>query len=340
MTTTPEYEAEPNELGEAAEATAVGELEELIADVEEAIEPLEAIVDMTVLDHPHRLLLVHAHPDDEVISTGGIMTMYSERKALVTLVTCTLGEEGEVVVPELRHLASDRDDTLGQYRVGELAASCEALGVKDHRFLGGAGRWRDSGMMGEPTNDRPECFWRADLPEATRELVKIMREVRPQVVITYDENGAYGHPDHIQANRVTVAAFELSADPSYAPELGEPWQPAKLYYSAIPRSQFRNAMEALREQGVDPGFGDDEPSFIIDDELVTTSIDVQAYMPAKVAAMRAHATQIAMDNAFYAMADGGPRAMFAHETFRLVRGELGATNAEGKEDDVFAGLPE
>ena len=337
MTMTPEYEAEPNEAGEV---TAVSDLEELIADVEEAIEPLEAVVDMTALDHPHRLLLVHAHPDDEVISTGGIMAMYSERNALVTLVTCTLGEEGEVVVPALRHLASDRDDTLGPYRVGELAASCEALGVKDHRFLGGVGRWRDSGMMGEPTNDRVDCFWRADLSEAAHDLVKIMREVRPQVVITYDENGAYGHPDHIMANKVTVAAFDLSADPGYAPELGEPWAPVKLYYSAIPRTQFRDAMQALKEQGIDPGFGDDEPSFIIDDELVTTSVDVQAYMSAKVAAMRAHATQIAMDDAFYAMADGGPRAMFAHETFRLIRGELGATNVAGKEDDLFAGVHE
>lgn len=337
MTTTPERESEPTE---AAELTVESDLEELIADVEEAIEPLEAIIDMTPLDHPHRLLLVHAHPDDEVISTGGVMTMYAEKHALVTLVTCTLGEEGEVVVPALAHLASNRDDTLGQYRIGELAASCEALGVKDHRFLGGAGRWRDSGMMGEPTNDRADCFWQADLAEATHALVAVMRETRPQVVITYDENGAYGHPDHIQANRVTVAAFELSGDASYAPELGEPWQPVKLYYSAIPRTQFRDAMQALKDQGIDPGFGDDEPSFIIDDELVTTVIDVQAYMPAKVAAMRAHATQIAMDNAFYAMADGGPRAMFAHETFRLVRGELGATNSSGKEDDVFAGLHE
>jgi N-acetyl-1-D-myo-inositol-2-amino-2-deoxy-alpha-D-glucopyranoside deacetylase len=340
MTTTPELAAEPNEAGAVDELTIGGPLDDLIAEVEEAIEPLEAAVDMSALDHPHRLLLIHAHPDDEVISTGGIMAMYSEQNALVTLITCTLGEEGEVVVPALQHLASDRDDTLGTYRIGELAASCEALGVKDHRLLGGAGRWRDSGMMGEPTNDRVDCFWNADLPEAAHDLVKIMREVRPQVVITYDENGAYGHPDHIMANKVTVAAFDLSADPSYAPELGEPWQPAKLYYSAIPRTGFREAMQALKEQGVDPGFGDDEPSFIIDDELVTTHIDVHQYMAAKVAAMRAHATQIAMDAAFYAMADGGPRAMFAHETFRLVRGELGASNSDGKEDNLFAGVLE
>jgi N-acetyl-1-D-myo-inositol-2-amino-2-deoxy-alpha-D-glucopyranoside deacetylase len=293
---------------------------------------------MTPLDHPHRLLLVHAHPDDEVISTGGTMARYASENALVTLVTCTLGEEGEVVAEHLRHLASDQDDQLGPHRIGELAAACEALGVRDHRFLGGAGRWRDSGMMGTATNDRPGCFWRADVDEAARDLVAIMREVRPQVLITYDEDGAYGHPDHIQANRVTVAAFERSGDPGYAPELGEPWQPAKLYYSAIPRTQFREGMKALADRGIETGFGDEEPSFVVDDELVTTMIDTADQLSAKVAALRAHESQIAVNDMFFAMADGGGRAMFATETFRLARGDLGPTNPDGKEDDVFAGV--
>ncbi len=134
----------------------------------------------------------------------------------MTLVTCTLGEEGEIIPPELAHFAADRDDTLGKHRIGELAAACEALGVTDHRFLGGAGRWRDSGMMGVPSNDVPGCFWRADVDEAAGELVKVIREVRPQVLVTYDENGFYGHPDHIQAHRVAWRAFELAADPAHA----------------------------------------------------------------------------------------------------------------------------
>src|SRR4051795_3302441 len=132
-----------------------------------------------------RMLLVHAHPDDETIGNGATMAKYAAEGAHVTLVTCTLGEEGEILVPALEHLAADKEDGLGEHRIGELADAMKALGVTDHRFLGGAGRWRDSGMMDTPANERPECFWRADLDEATRELVAVMREVRPQVVVTY-----------------------------------------------------------------------------------------------------------------------------------------------------------
>jgi N-acetyl-1-D-myo-inositol-2-amino-2-deoxy-alpha-D-glucopyranoside deacetylase len=333
MTTLPEPGGTPT-------STEADELSELIADVEDAVGELEAEAEMTPLDHPHRMLLVHAHPDDEVISTGGTMALYAQKHALVTLVTCTLGEEGEIVVPHLGHLAAHEQDELGQHRISELAAACEALGVKDYRFLGGAGRWRDSGMMGESTNDRPDCFWQADLAEATRDLVAIVREVRPQVVITYDENGGYGHPDHIQAHRVAVAAFDLSGEPGYEPDLGVPWQPSKLYYSAIPREEFRAAIKALEDRGLETGLGDEEPSFVVDDELVTTWIDTADQMQAKLAALRAHESQIAADDFFFAMADGGARALFAVETFRLIRGELGATNAEGKEEDVFAGIHE
>ncbi|HEX4432345.1 MAG TPA: N-acetyl-1-D-myo-inositol-2-amino-2-deoxy-alpha-D-glucopyranoside deacetylase [Frankiaceae bacterium] len=335
MTSSPS--SEPTGMAAPPEGDAMGDL---IADVEEAVDPLHEGVDMTPLDHPHRLLLVHAHPDDEVISTGGTMARYAGEHALVTLITCTLGEEGEIVVPHLEHLAASREDGLGWHRIEELAAACEALGVKDHRFLGGPGRWRDSGMMGEPTNDNPASFWKADLTEAARDLVAIMREVRPQVVITYDENGGYGHPDHIQAHNVTVAAFDLSGDASYEPELGEPWAPAKLYYQAIPRSQFLEGMQALKDRGVATPEFDEEPSFIVEDHLITTVIDASGYLQAKVAAMRAHESQIAVDDFFFAMADGGGRMMFAQETFRLVRGEVGPTGPDGKETDVFAGIGE
>src|SRR3954447_9775588 len=175
------------------------------------------------------------------------MAKYAAEGVAVTLVTCTLGEEGEILVPELAHLASDADDALGPYRIGELAAACAALGVTDHRFLGGAGRWRDSGMMGVPQNDRPGCFWQADLDEATRELVAVLREVRPQVVVTYDERGGYGHPDHIQAHRVAVAAYDAASDPQRYPERGEPWQPAKLYYAALPHSAIQAGIDYFRE---------------------------------------------------------------------------------------------
>ena len=168
-----------------------------------------------------RLLLVHAHPDDETIGTGATMAKYAAEGAHVTLVTCTLGEEGEVLVPELAHLAAAKDDALGPHRVGELADAMKALGVTDHRFLGGPGRWRDSGMMGEPSNDRPDCFWQADLDVAVGELVKVMREVRPQVVITYNDNGGYGHPDHIQAHRVAVAGFDAAGEAGRYPDAGD-----------------------------------------------------------------------------------------------------------------------
>src|SRR5438067_5618478 len=156
------------------------------------------------------MLLVHAHPDDETIETGATMTKYAADGAHVTLVTCTLDEEGEILVPDLVHLAADKEDGLGQHRIGELAEAMRALGVTDHRFLGGPGRWRDSGMMGLSTNDNPACFWQADLDEAVGELVRIVREVRPQVGVTYNENGGFGHPDHIQSHRVAVAAFDAA----------------------------------------------------------------------------------------------------------------------------------
>src|SRR5918912_2390872 len=156
-----------------------------------------------------RILFVHAHPDDETVGTGATMARYAAEGALVTLVTCTLGEEGEIYVPELALLAAAEADQLGGYRIAELAAACAALGVTDHRFLGGAGRYRDSGMMGLPTNQHPRAFWGADLDEAARALLDVIREVRPQVAVTDDPNGFYGHPDHIQTHRVTMRAAEM-----------------------------------------------------------------------------------------------------------------------------------
>jgi N-acetyl-1-D-myo-inositol-2-amino-2-deoxy-alpha-D-glucopyranoside deacetylase len=285
-----------------------------------------------------RLLLVHAHPDDETIGTGATMAKYAAEGALVTLVTCTLGEAGEVLVPELAHLASSEQDALGSHRIGELAAACEALGVADHRFLGGPGRWRDSGMMGTPQNERPDVFWQADFDEAVRELVAVVREVRPQVVVTYDEKGGYGHPDHIQAHRVAVAAFDRSADPSFAPEAGEPWAPTRLYYTALPKSVLQAGIEHLKESGHTNFFGvdsaDDLPFGNPDDE-VTTEVDARAHLDAKVAAMRAHATQIAVDGPFFALSNNVGQQAMGVEYFILVRGERQGEG--GRESDLFGG---
>jgi len=317
--------------------------EAVLAQAETAVEQAAEAIDMAPLDVPRRLLLVHAHPDDETIGTGATMARYAAQGVAVTLVTCTMGEEGEVLVPELEHLAADREDGLGQHRAGELAAAMEALRVTDSRFLGGPGRWRDSGMIGTPANERPDCFWRADLAEAVRELVAVVRETRPQVVVTYDSNGGYGHPDHIQAHRVTVAAYDAAADPSYAPELGEPWQVSKLYWTAVPRSVLQAGIDLLRESGETSFFGveraEDLP-FGVPDEVVTTEVDAGDQLEAKVAAMRAHKTQIAVDGPFFALSNNVGQRAFGTEHYVLARGERGpGTGARGWEDDLFAGLP-
>jgi N-acetyl-1-D-myo-inositol-2-amino-2-deoxy-alpha-D-glucopyranoside deacetylase len=290
------------------------------------------------------LLLVHAHPDDEVLGSGATMAKYAAEGAHVTLVTCTLGEEGEILVPELAHLASDRDDGLGDHRIGELTEAMKALGVTDHRFLGGPGRWRDSGMMGTASNDRPDCFWQADLDEAAGELVRVVREVQPQVMVTYNENGGYGHPDHLQAHRVAIAAFEAAGDASRYPDAGEPWRPSKLYYLALPQSLLRQGFEALKEMGEEAPFGVtsiEELAFGDPDETVTTQVDARDYLEAKVGAMRAHATQIAVDGPFFALSNNIGQRAFGYEHFRLVRGERGPGVDDGQpwtERDLFAGL--
>jgi len=238
-------------------------------------------------------------------------------------VTCTLGEEGEVLLPELSHLAADKEDTLGQHRLLELAAAMAELGISDSRILGGPGRFRDSGMMGTPSNDRPDCFWRADLLDAAVELVPVIREVRPQVVVTYDDFGGYGHPDHIQAHRVTHYAVALAASPTFRTELGPAWQVSKLYWTAFPRSIIRAGIEAMRAQGLDDGFATMDPDdlpFACDDDLVTTEIDAHQYLPNKMAALRAHGTQVSVDGGFFALADNVGSEAFGTEYFRLASG--------------------
>ncbi len=245
-----------------------------------------------------RLLFVHAHPDDESIGTGATMAKYAAEGAQVTLVTCTLGELGEVIPPSLAHLAAEAEDRLGEYRIGELAAACAALGVTDHRFLGGPGRWRDSGMMGTAGNEDPRCFWQADLDEAAAALLEVIREVRPQVLVTYDANGFYGHPDHIQAHRVAWRAFERAGAGG----------PVKFYATAAPESG-----------------------------QVTTEVDASAYLQRKLAAMRAHATQITVSAPFFALSDNVKRDALGVEYFTLLAGPRGpARGPQRRETDLLA----
>jgi N-acetyl-1-D-myo-inositol-2-amino-2-deoxy-alpha-D-glucopyranoside deacetylase len=271
-----------------------------------------------------RLLLVHAHPDDESLSCGATMARYAAEGVEVTLVTCTLGEEGEVIPQHLAQLAPDQADQLGGYRIGELERACAALGVTDHRFLGGPGHFRDSGMMGLATNDAPRAFWHAPFEEPVGLLSDIIREVRPQVVVTYDDRGGYGHPDHIQAHRITMAAVE-----QVAPE----WDVAKLYWTAQPASQQQVNLAAEGSPFVAAQEGD-QLGFAVADDEVTATIDGSSYVEAKRAALLAHATQVSVKGDFYALSNGLSHALTGVEHYRLVRG----TAAAGREDDLFAGL--
>jgi N-acetyl-1-D-myo-inositol-2-amino-2-deoxy-alpha-D-glucopyranoside deacetylase len=290
-----------------------------------------------------RLLLVHAHPDDEAIPTGVTIAHYAQQGAHVTLVTCTLGEEGEILAEDLAHLAADREGGLGEHRMTELKEAAEALGFSDVRLLGGAGRWRDSGMMGTPANDDPRAFWQADLDEATGALVAILREVRPQVVVTYDDNGDYGHPDHIQAHRVTMAAVDAAADADRYPDTGEAWQVAKVYQTLVPKSVLEAGFEYFKERD-DGGFFSqvssvDELPFGKSDELVTTMVDAPELLERKYAAMRAHRSQIDPDGFFFALPDDVAPTAFGREHFELVRGAKAPPYDEsGWETDLFNGV--
>jgi N-acetyl-1-D-myo-inositol-2-amino-2-deoxy-alpha-D-glucopyranoside deacetylase len=293
---------------------------------------------------PRRLLFVHAHPDDETINNGATMARYAAEGAQVTLLTCTLGEEGEVLVPELAQLAADQADQLGGFRIGELAAAMAALGVSDWRFLGGPGRYRDSGMIGTEANTKPRAFWNADLDDAVAHAVAVVREIRPQVLVTYDENGGYGHPDHIQAHRVAMAGVDASADPGYRPDLGPAWQVAKVYWCCTPRSVLREGAELMASLGEASPFEQlgeiEDIPFAVPDELVSAAVDGRGHAAAKDAAMRAHATQITVDGPFFALSNYFGQEVLGVEHYRLVRGERGPAGAgpHGWEDDLFAGV--
>jgi N-acetyl-1-D-myo-inositol-2-amino-2-deoxy-alpha-D-glucopyranoside deacetylase len=289
-----------------------------------------------------RLLLVHAHPDDESITTGATMAKYVSEGAHVTLVTCTLGEEGEILIPGLAHLASDKEDKLGEHRITELAAAMEKLKVTDWRILGGAGTYRDSGMIGTPPNERKDNFWQADLLEASKHLVKIIREVKPQVVITYDDFGGYGHPDHIKAHRVATYAVDLAAVPSFDLSLGQPWEVSKVYWSAFPKSVIKAGIEELKAKGDTSDFASQDPNdlpFAINDEFVTSSIDAGDFADAKMAALAAHETQISTDDSFFALSNNVGNRVMGVEYFRIAKGKVsGPFDEKGHETDLFNGV--
>jgi N-acetyl-1-D-myo-inositol-2-amino-2-deoxy-alpha-D-glucopyranoside deacetylase len=276
-------------------------------------------------------MLVHAHPDDETINNGATMALYAALGAQVTLITCTRGEEGEVLTPELTHLASSETDSLGEHREIELANAMKALGVTDFRFLAeGEGKYRDSGMMGTEPNNRADVFWQADLEEASDYLVKVINEVKPHILITYDEIGGYGHPDHIQAHRVAMRASEKSK-----------WQIQKIYWNTMPKSVLAESMAKMKELGSDFFGADnvDDLPFAKEDSFVTTLIDGNSYVDAKMAAMKAHHTQISLDGPFFALSNNLGLQVWGHEYYTLVKGEKSAPfDANGRESDLFSGV--
>jgi N-acetyl-1-D-myo-inositol-2-amino-2-deoxy-alpha-D-glucopyranoside deacetylase len=281
------------------------------------------------------------------------MARYAAEGAGVTLLTCTRGEEGLVLVPELEHLAAHREDGLGAHRETELAAAMAALGVRDHRFLDTvdvpglpAARYRDSGMAWDADHRAvaapdtgPDAFARADLEAAAARVAAVVREVRPHVVVTYEPGGGYGHPDHVQAHRVAVRGVELAATDGPG---GAGWAVPKVYWNVLPETLVRAALRELAAVGAaPPGWSPDGPlpPMVVPDEQVTTVIDGQAFVPAKRAALEAHATQVALDGDTVLVGDGARQPLVGVEFYRLVAGTpAGERDPEGRETDLFAGV--
>jgi N-acetyl-1-D-myo-inositol-2-amino-2-deoxy-alpha-D-glucopyranoside deacetylase len=288
-----------------------------------------------------RLLFVHAHPDDESITNGATIAHYVARGAQVHVVTCTLGEEGEVIGDQWAWLAVDHADQLGGYRIGELTAALQALGVGAPIFLGGPGRWRDSGMVGTAPR-RQQRFIDADEREAVGALVTLIRTLRPHVVVTYDAIGGYGHPDHVQAHVVTTAAVAAAGTDDYP---GTPWTVPKFYWTVIARSAFTAGWEVLgpddlRSEWVIPPPDGDFGGLGYSDDEIGAVIEAPDALSAKTAALAAHATQVIVGPTGRACALSNNLALpiVAQEHYILAAGAAGDRDERGWETDLLAGL--
>lgn len=308
--------------------------------------PIDRLSDRS--GNPLRLLMVHAHPDDETTTTGATAALYAAENIGVHLVTCTRGERGEILDEDVRRAvdgAGDAEAALGEIRAKELAAAVNALGIDGSRFLGGAGRWWDSGMAGTAMNADPRSLVACDREEQVDELAAVIREVRPQVVVTYDSRGGYGHPDHIRAHELSMAAVQRAAEPD-APD---PWTVAKVYAAVVPYRVLVRAARSLGGGGDNPfaqlaaALDSGVPEHSIDlpfgvpDYLVTAQIDARDWLPAKTAAMRAHRSQMAANSWFFKLA-AGRGGGFGVEYFQLLSGTRGPVLEDGLEADLFAGV--
>ncbi|OXM73202.1 N-acetyl-1-D-myo-inositol-2-amino-2-deoxy-alpha-D-glucopyranoside deacetylase [Amycolatopsis thermalba] len=269
-----------------------------------------------------RLLLVHAHPDDESITTGGTIARYAAEGVDTTLVTCTLGEEGEIIPKGLDQLGAWAGDQLGGYRSGELASAVRALGLTRQCYLGGIGRWRDSGMAGTPSAGHPRAFSGGDPHEQATQLRAVLDDVRPHVVVTYNAFGGYGHPDHIRAHAVTMIAVQ---DAPYV---------RRVFHIAASRDALDRGVARLREEpGLPWRLPADGELPTTPDEEITTAIDVRDHLDAKIAALAAHETQISVRPPAFALSNGIAQPIDEIEHYVLVHGP-----AEGAERDLFGGL--
>ncbi|MGH9022278.1 MAG: PIG-L family deacetylase [Acidimicrobiia bacterium] len=291
------------------------------------------------------LLEVHAHPDDEASKGAGVAAKYASEGVWTVLVTCTGGEAGEILNP-----AADDAETranLAAVRLTELRQSVAAIGYGALRLLG----YRDSGMAGTAENSDPRSFAQADLDEATGRLVEIIRQERPQVVITYgDDQSRYPHPDHVRVHEISVLAFERAGEPKWYPEAGEPWQPAKLYYVGWSRSRLEALHAAFEARGFESPFkrwlegGDEGP------DPFTTRVDVSAHLSRVRASLLAHRTQVDPDSFWLRLPDEALQEAFPWEEFVLARSHV-APEANGRrgeheatetprawEGDLFAGV--
>jgi N-acetyl-1-D-myo-inositol-2-amino-2-deoxy-alpha-D-glucopyranoside deacetylase len=301
------------------------------------------------MSRPLTLLTVHAHPDDETISTGGVMARYAAEGLRVVCLTSNLGEHGEIVVPELD--TPENHARLAEIRRQELAEALSRLGGIESRLLG----YEDSGMMGTPDNDDPASFWQADLDEAIGRAVRIVREVRPDVVVGYNDFGGYGHPDHIRAAQVAKGAFERAGDPTAYPEqLSDglaAWAPAKLYETVLALAGRERLMQRAVERGIKAWWLPDEDAteeqrlelaafgerMQAANGPVTTRVDVSAWLPAKRAAVEAHVTQITPDGFLLGLTLEDWQELMPSEEFSLCAAR-GLAEVRLPEEDLFSGL--
>lgn len=278
-----------------------------------------------------RLMCVHAHPDDEVLGTGGTLLRYGAEGIATAVVTCTGGERGEI------HNMDEAENRprLAQVRRAELERSLQMLGAGEPRLLG----YIDSGMMGEEGNDDPASFWRAPLHEAVGRLVGHIRDFRPHVLVTYDAFGGYGHPDHLQAHRVALLAAEACNVAALYPDAGPAWRVSKVYLSTFPKASIYDFAKTMIGMGMESPFGDferveDVPMGTAENELGAV-IDVEELLDQKMAALQAHTSQIAKDSFFLTIPQQYAVKAFGTEWFIRHRSDIAAS---GVEDDLFAGL--